>query len=430
MARKKLTEEQEKEIKLLQANNEMLERTKEEAKLRGNEKSVERIQIAQNDVIEQVKKIDATIAKEMTKGKRVTKSAVEEMMEAHKDENDIQSIFEVLEENKKNVEEISKVTSSTVSNEESYMKIPKVSNDIDFGDIDSDVQYDIIPLPSNGEGYSNKMGRVPVAYLTAYDENLITSPNLYKDGLIIDFLLKNKIMNKDIDIDELYSGDVDAIILFLRATSYGPEFPVSVRDPESGERIETVVDLSLLKPKEFNLKGDENGYFDFELPLSKDLVKFKFLTRKDEKNLQLLNKLENDALKSALIKNNVNLLSESVKSDATLSGVEKQSFLKTFDELNKWADTLKEKSNTLISKSITNRMEMSIVSVNGNSDKKFIAKYVHNMGTRDSLAFRKYLMANEPGIDFEVEIERPQNLGGGSFKTFLEWDDTVFLNIA
>ena len=51
------------------------------------------------------------------------------------------------------------------------------------------------------------------------------------------------------------------------------------------------------------------------------------------------------------------------------------------------------------------------------------------MGTRDSLEFRRYFLENEPGVDFEIEVERPENLGGGSFKTFLEWDDTVFLNI-
>ena len=37
---------------------------------------------------------------------------------------------------------------------------------------------------------------------------------------------------------------------------------------------------------------------------------------------------------------------------------------------------------------------------------------------------------NEPGVDFSVEIEKPKNLGGGSLKTFLEWDKYVFTNIA
>ena len=48
--KKKLTPEQEKEIKLLQASNEMYERVKEEAKLRGTEESIRRIEIAQEEV--------------------------------------------------------------------------------------------------------------------------------------------------------------------------------------------------------------------------------------------------------------------------------------------------------------------------------------------------------------------------------------------
>ena len=52
------------------------------------------------------------------------------------------------------------------------------------------------------------------------------------------------------------------------------------------------------------------------------------------------------------------------------------------------------------------------------------------MPANDSLKLRRYIIDNEPGLDFEVEIERPESLGGGSFKSFLEWSDSVFLNIA
>ena len=54
----------------------------------------------------------------------------------------------------------------------------------------NNIKYDVIPLPSKGEAYKNKMSKIPVAYLTAYDENLIVSPNLYKDGTFLDYMLK------------------------------------------------------------------------------------------------------------------------------------------------------------------------------------------------------------------------------------------------
>ena len=70
------------------------------------------------------------------------------------------------------------------------------------------------------------------------------------------------------------------------------------------------------------------------------------------------------------------------------------------------------------------------MSINGETDRKYIANYVRNMSARDALMLRRYIMENEPGVDFEIEVPKPESLGGGSFKTFLEWEDTIFLNIA
>ena len=145
-----------------------------------------------------------------------------------------------------------------------------------ISDSDSNTQYDVISLPSNGECYKSKQKSVAVSFLTAYDENLITSPNLYKDGLIIDFLLKHKVIDKKIDIDKLCVGDSDAIILWLRATGYGSEFPVVVTDPITDKQFEALIDLTTIKTKPFTLKGDENGYFSFTTPNAKDLIKFRF----------------------------------------------------------------------------------------------------------------------------------------------------------
>ena len=259
---------------------------------------------------------------------------------------------------------------------------------------------------------------------------MITSPNLYKDGLIIDFLLKHKILDKSINIEELCSGDVDAITLFLRATSYGPDFPIVVRDPETGEEIETTIDLSELKMKDFTLVGDENGHFEYVLPVSKDVVKFKFLTRKDEKILAKLSKLEDNGVRALTVKEHINGIIEAIKADTTLSGVNKQEYSKQLAKMNEWVVKMSEKSSTPFNKTITNRLELSIMAINGNYDRKYISNYVKHMGARDSLMLRRYILENEPGVNFEITIDRPTSLGGGSFKTFLEWDDSIFLNIA
>lgn len=401
------------ELALLKANVEMLDKTLSEAKLRKNTESIELIKNARKETLEQIRVIDPKLADELSNNSN--DDTISRILDNNKniinqfDNNEIESIEK-------------KIDSLPITNTYSIDNISSI--------IDSNVQYDVITLPSNGQCYRDKKNRIPVSYLTAYDENLITSPNLYKDGLIIDFLLKHKVLDKEVDIDSLCSGDVDAITLFLRATSYGPEFPIIVRDPETREQIETVVDLSQLKVKEFKLIGDSDGYFDFTLPVSKDLIKFKFLTRKDEKILKKLSQIEDNGVKAMSIKYDINTISDYIKEDDVLNGSEKQEILNSLSKIENWVKQLETVSSNPFSKTITNRLELSIMAVNGNYDREYISKYVNNMGAKDSLMLRRYMIENEPGINFEIDVKRPESLGGGSFKTFLEWDDSIFLNIA
>ena len=453
--KKKLTPEQEKEIKLLRANNEMYERTKEETRVRGNAQAVKRIEIAQEEIQNKMKSImngDITsleIPKEDIKPIVIEHKPIIETDESIDNLNNAKflenpnvseegdSVFDILEKHK--MEEENKIAmhkrKGTETNIEQESKIrygEEIVNpsETTFNNVDTNAQYDVISLPSNGECYKNKIGRIPVSYLTAYDENIITSPNLYRDGLVIDYLLKNKIVNKDINVEELVSGDVDAIVLFLRATSYGVDFPVSVTDPDTGENIETTVDLSKIKTKEFKLKGDENGHFSYTLPKSGVEVKFKYLTRKEENDLRILSRLENEGMNALDLKDANRTISGLLKSDTILDPKEKSVILDATRKINEWVKKIEDRHEDKYNKTITNRMEMQIMAINGNYDREYIRKAIYNMPANDSLQLRRYIIENEPGLDFEVEIERPESLGGGSFKTFLEWNDTVFWNIA
>ena len=453
-AKKKLTPEQEKEIKLLRANNEMYERTKEETKLRGNNQAVRRIEIAQEEVQNKIKSImsgnitNIEIPKEDIKPIVIEHKPIVESEESVENLNNTNffenpdnaegdSIFDILENHKKEEEERIKKhkrrgTETSAEREDRIKYGEEIVNPTEttFNNSDSNAQYDVISLPSNGECYKSKIGRVPVAYLTAYDENIITSPNLYRDGLVIDYLLNNKIVNKDINVEDLVSGDVDAIVLFLRATSYGVEFPVTVQDPETGEEIETNVDLTKIKSKEFKLKGDENGHFSFTLPKSGVEVKFKYLTRKEENDLRILSRIESEGMNVLDLRDANKTITNLLRVDNVLEPKEKTAILEATRKINDWAKKIEEKNDNKYNKAITNRMEMQIVAINGNYDREYIRKAIYNMPANDSLQLRRYILDNEPGLDFEVEIERPESLGGGSFKTFLEWNDTVFFNIA
>lgn len=421
---KKLTEEQEKEIQILLANNEMLENSKKDAETRGKKNSVKQIERAQEDVIKQINSIDPSALNKKKASSTIfddTDISMFDMLKANEEDNRINTVSEGNDSKK-----IDTVDEEQVMSQSETVDSEKTN----FNDVDPSLQYDVIQLPSNGQCYKSKIDRVPVAYLTAYDENIITSPNLYKDGLVIDFLLKNKIVNKDINVDDLVSGDADAIILFLRATSYGPDFPIVVQDPETGEQIETSVDLTTLKPKEFKLKGDENGHFEFVTPLRKDTIKFRYLTRGQERKLKQVTELEGYGTKSHMLERERESLLGALSNDKVLNESERKSIRAAINTMKNWSKRLSDLNDSEYTKIMTNNMQLQVVAVNGNYDKEYVRKYVNAMPARDSLALRKYINNNMPGIDFNIEIQRPESLGGGSFKTFLNWDDSVFLNIS
>ena len=432
MAKKKLTEEQENEIKTLLENNKMLEKTKKEAESRGKTQSVKQIERAQQEVIDHINSIDPTVLGSSTK-KTSLSSAKKEVKQVNLFQDTDMSIFDILEENNKVMEEEKEIEIAETSSNDEYDMTPSettIADNSNFNNIDPTLKYDIIQLPSNGQCYRNKIDRVPVAFLTAYDENIITSPNLYKDGLVIDYLLKSKVVNSEINVEDLVSGDADAIILYLRATSYGPEFPIVVNDPDTGEQIDTTIDLTKLKPRDFKLIGDENGHFEYTTPILKDKIKFRYLTRKQERQLRQVTELEGYGTKAMMLARESESLKAALMNDKYVNDNDKKVIRAAISAMEKWSKKLKEVNNSEFTKIMTNNMQLQIVAVNGNYDREYIRKYINQMPARDSLMLRKYINDNRPGINFDIEVERPESLGGGSFKTFLNWDDSVFLNIS
>ena len=425
---KKLTEEQEKEIQILLANNEMLEKTKKDVKERGKKSSLKQIERAQEEVVNHINSIDPNALNNSKKKDNSeifggTDISMFDMLKADDEDNSVSNVQSSEVDAVDDGDDDEGVARTRQDDTTS-------SDERTFNDVDPSLQYDVIQLPSNGQCYKSKVDRVPVAYLTAYDENIITSPNLYKDGLVIDFLLKNKVVNSDINVDDLVSGDADAIILFLRATSYGPDFPIVVKDPDSGEQIDTVIDLTKLKPKEFKLIGDENGHFEFTTPLRKDKIKFRYLTRNQERKLRRVTELEGYGTKSHMLDIERETLLGALSNDKVLNEQEKKNIRSAIATMKNWSKRLSELNDSEYTRIMTNNMELQVTAVNGNYDREFIRKYIRMMPARDSLALRRYITENTPGIDFNIEIERPESLGGGSFKTFLNWDDSVFLNIS
>jgi hypothetical protein len=222
--------------------------------------------------------------------------------------------------------------------------------------IDPSVAYDVVQLPSQGLSYTNKKKSVRVGYLTAADENVLMSPNLINGEAVVDELLRRKILDRDLNIDELVEEDRQAILIFLRNTAFGSIYKVNAVDPKTGEKFEQDIDLSSLKTKEFTLKGNENDEYSYYLTISKKEITFKFLTQSQENELL---KIKNSA-------------------------------------------TGKEVSNL-----ITKRLEMMIKSVDGNKDPMTIYQFIQTMPIKDSQDFKKFVSDNKPGLDLFIDIAAP-----------------------
>ncbi len=305
-------------------------------------------------------------------------------------------------------------------------------DNLDYLIDDSDIPFDLVPLPSKGLVYKGIKGKLPVAYLTASDEDLITSPNLYLDDKIIDILLRKKILDKSLRPENLCKGDRDAIIVWLRATGYGSDFPVSVTDPLTGKNFSSNVDLSGLKIKDFNLKPDIDGFFDYKLPKTGDLVKFKFMSHKDELSYIKLLEKTNPNFKKIAIRTSINSIKDIFQNDNSIDSKLKTDLTKSIELFEEYFRIVSESNsnNNIALKNVTYLLERSIMSINGNSDKTYIKKYINQMPAMDSSSIRRYISENTPGVDFKIMVERPESLGGGSFETFLELDSTIFLNIS
>ena len=59
-------------------------------------------------------------------------------------------------------------------------------------------------------------------------------------------LLRAKIYEPDVRVEELFEGDVEAILIFLRNTGFGPEMTINVTDPVTKKPFQTTVMLDEL----------------------------------------------------------------------------------------------------------------------------------------------------------------------------------------
>jgi hypothetical protein len=221
----------------------------------------------------------------------------------------------------------------------------------EYGQENFSLPHDVVPLPSQGVFYKNKKKSIKVGYLTANDENLLMAGG--ED--MTQNLLRTKIYEPDLRVEDLLEGDVEAILIFLRNTGFGPEMDLSPIDPITKKPFKTTVLMDQLSVIQGQNPNDD-GTFTTVLPKSQTTVKLKPLTYGEI--------LENQKI------------SESYPVGRVVP-------------------------------KITLRLQKEIVEINGVTDKGEIAKFIEQMPIADSKFIRKFMNENEPRIDLTKVVTTP-----------------------
>jgi hypothetical protein len=162
------------------------------------------------------------------------------------------------------------------------------------------VPTEFVELPSRGRFYPanhplHGQETIEVKFMTAKDEDILTSSALIKKGIVIDRLLKNLFLDNTIDPESLLIGDRNAILIAVRTSAYGNEYEAELTCPSCSAKTKETYDLSSmgLKEKCFDevfltendIEIDDSGVLYINLPKSDARIGFAMLTGADEAQL-------------------------------------------------------------------------------------------------------------------------------------------------
>lgn len=227
---------------------------------------------------------------------------------------------------------------------------------IQAGTENFNLPHDVVQLPTGGVFYKSKKKSVKMGYLTANDENiLINSIQGDRDNVVMS-LIRGKLYEPELRPDELLESDIEALLLFLRNTSFGPEYKVSLTDPKTDKKFTTEILLDELNIKKTNVKPDENGFFTTTLPKSNVTVKLRPISYGEAMEIEKM--------------------------------VEQYPAGRVAPKIN-W------------------RLMKQIQEINGDPDKGNIAKFIDSLPIADSKYIRNFLKENIPSLDLTKTIKAP-----------------------
>lgn len=257
-----------------------------------------------------------------------------------------------------------------LSNEELVAKVKKEHESKEIRDYKFPTE--VIDLPSKGLIYPKDnplaSGKVEMKYMTAKEEDILTTQSYIKDGTVLDRLFQSLIVGngegQQIKYSDLVTGDKNAIMIAARILGYGKDYTVEIDDPTSpGTKQKETIDLTQFENKEYdgsNQIEPHKNEFEFTLPTSERKITFMAMTESKERKVK--HQVE------AIMKAN-------------------------------------RKVKDMTSRELTTRMKNMITSVDGSTEQKDINHFVDNeLFAVDSKALRTHINKVVPDIDLTFEF--------------------------
>jgi len=227
------------------------------------------------------------------------------------------------------------------------------------------VPTELVDIPSKGKFYPeghplHNVETVEMRFMTAKEEDILTSQSLIRKGVVVDRLLQSLIVDKRIALEQLLIGDKNALVVAARISGYGNEYETRVPCPSCNSTVEFMFDLDEIHIKEFEEDEDlmvsltSNNTFRVELPKSRATVEVKPLTGADER------------------------------------------FIAQQSE--------RRKKNKLADNALTTQLKRMICSVNGDDSQGMISKFVDSLPAFDSRFLRGTYASFVPDIDMKQDF--------------------------
>jgi len=223
---------------------------------------------------------------------------------------------------------------------------------------------DFVELPSQGRFYPpdhplSGEETIEIKYMTAKEEDILSSKTLIKQGVALERLLKSIIVDKRIRPSDMLTGDRNAILIASRITGYGPEYNTKISCPSCMQTGDYEYDLSEVVAEPIQddeeVTWTEENTMLINLPLTKIEVEVKLLTGKEEMHLARLQQSK-----------------------------QKKKLLETI---------------------LTDTLKTIIVSINKDSSKSILDEFIGGVPAKDLHYLRAVYARNTPNIDMSHDFE-------------------------